>query len=141
MTDGKGDFLPKLFGTDGVRGIANKELSPELAFKLGEAGANFLRSKGRKLVVGRDTRFSGDLLESALVAGICAAGCRALLLGIIPTPAIAYLTKKFKADGGVVISASHNPAEYNGIKFFDAQGVKLSEEAEEKIESLIDAKK
>lgn len=135
---GQVNTLPKWFGTDGVRGVANLDLSPELAFKLGEAGALFLAKKTRKLVVGRDTRASGDLLESAIVSGICAAGCDALHLGVVPTPAVAYLTRKLKADGGVVISASHNPAEYNGIKFFDASGIKLSADQEEQVEELIE---
>lgn len=130
--------MPKWFGTDGVRGIANLELTPELAFKLGEAGAAFLADKAKKLVVGRDTRVSGDLLESAVISGICASGSSALHLGVVPTPTVAYLTRELGADGGVVVSASHNPAEYNGVKFFDASGIKLSEDQEERIEALIE---
>ncbi len=130
--------MPKLFGTDGVRGIANTDLTPELTFKLGRAGANFLKGRSNKIVVGRDTRLSGDLLESSLLSGICSAGCTGVNLGVIPTPAVAFLTRQLGADGGVVISASHNPAEYNGIKFFDKNGVKLKEEDEEKVEELMD---
>lgn len=130
--------MSKLFGTDGVRGVANRELTPELAFELGRAGAQFLQSRAKKIVIGRDTRRSGDLLEAALVSGICAAGTNAVLLGVIPTPAVAYLTRQLGADGGAVISASHNPSEYNGIKFFDDAGIKLSEAQEEKIEKLIE---
>jgi phosphoglucosamine mutase len=128
--------LTRLFGTDGVRGIANQDLSPELAFKLGQAGARLLGSKERKgsIVVGKDTRISGDLLEAALVAGICSAGVDALRVGVLPTPAIAYLTKALGANSGVVISASHNPADYNGIKFFDAKGFKLPDGLEDRIE-------
>ena len=118
--------MSRLFGTDGVRGIANSELTPELAFRLGEAAGAFLSDEGRgRIVVGKDTRISGDMLEAALVAGICSAGSDALLAGIIPTPAVAFLTRELGADGGVVISASHNPAEYNGIKFFSRDGFKL----------------
>ncbi|HEY5517963.1 MAG TPA: phosphoglucosamine mutase, partial [Coriobacteriia bacterium] len=128
--------MPRLFGTDGVRGIANAELTPELAFRLGEAAAFFLSEGGRgRLVVGKDTRISGDMLEAALVAGICSAGCDALLAGIVPTPAVAFLTRELGADGGVVISASHNAAEYNGIKFFSLEGFKLPDELEDRIES------
>ncbi|MDI6891419.1 MAG: phosphoglucosamine mutase [Actinomycetota bacterium] len=131
--------MGRLFGTDGVRGIANDDLSPELAFKLGWAGASFLIPRGSKgkIVVGRDTRISGDLLESALVTGICSAGVDVLKVGVMPTPGIAYLTRVLGANAGVVISASHNPAEYNGIKFFDSTGFKLSDETEDKIEELM----
>lgn len=130
--------MEKLFGTDGIRGIANKDLTPELAFKVGRAGG-YILSKGNKgkILVGKDTRISGDMLESALVAGITSVGLDVVLLGIIPTPAVAYLTRKYKALGGVVISASHNPGEYNGIKFFNNEGLKLSDEAENKIEESI----
>jgi len=130
--------LTRLFGTDGVRGIANQDLSPELAFKLGQAGAMILASDGTKgsIVVGKDTRISGDLLESALISGICSAGVDAYRVGVMPTPAIAYLTRNLGASAGVVISASHNPAEYNGIKFFNSEGFKLSDALEDKIEIL-----
>lgn len=111
--------MGRMFGTDGVRGIANKELTADLAYKLGKAGA-FILTEGThrsKILVGMDTRISGDMLESALVAGILSVGAEAICVGVIPTPAIAYLTRKYNADAGVVISASHNPVEYNGIKF------------------------
>lgn len=130
--------MARLFGTDGVRGIANQDLSPELAFKLGQAGAILLSaSRKGKIVVGRDTRISGDLLETALISGICSAGVDVVKVGIMPTPAIAYLTRASEADAGVVISASHNPVEYNGIKFFSQEGFKLSDEMEDKIEALV----
>lgn len=130
--------MGRLFGTDGVRGVANRELTPELAFKLGEAAGHFLGEKGRgRIVVGMDTRRSGDLLEAALVAGICSSGASALRAGIVPTPAVAFLARELGADGGVVISASHNPAEYNGIKFFDRDGFKLPDEIEDEIEEFL----
>lgn len=125
--------MARLFGTDGVRGVANADLSPELAFKLGFSGALVL-GKGR-FVIGRDPRASGGLLESAVVAGVCAAGADALQVGVMPTPAIAYLTKALGATGGIVVSASHNPAQYNGIKFFDSVGFKLPDEKEDEIEA------
>lgn len=129
----------KLFGTDGVRGVANDDLSPELAFKLGKSGAMSLITAGRRgrIVVGKDPRLSADLLESALVSGIMAAGSDVLKVGILSSPAIAYLTHFLGADAGIVISASHNPAEYNGIKFFDSMGRKLAEDVEGKIEELV----
>ena len=131
--------MGRLFGTDGVRGIANKELTVELAFKLGQAGAYVLTEevKKPKFIIGKDTRISGDMLESALAAGLCSVGAEVILVGVIPTPAVAYLTRLYEADAGIVISASHNPMEYNGIKFFNNKGFKLSDEIEEKIESLI----
>jgi phosphoglucosamine mutase len=130
-------MMARLFGTDGVRGIANADLTPELAFKLGEAAGHFLGDRGRgRIVVGRDTRRSGDLLEAALVAGICAGGADALLAGVIPTPAIALLVRELGADGGVVISASHNAPEYNGIKFFSREGFKLPDDLEDEIETF-----
>ena len=128
--------MGKLFGTDGVRGVANRELTPELAFKLGRAGAAVL-AQGRtrvRVVVGKDTRISGDMLEAALVAGICSVGGDVLKVGIVPTPAVAWLTKSLGADAGVVISASHNPVADNGIKFFSSQGFKLPDPVEEEIE-------
>ncbi|MBQ6948360.1 MAG: phosphoglucosamine mutase, partial [Firmicutes bacterium] len=113
--------MGKLFGTDGVRGIANKELTPELAFNLGKAGAYVLsKDKGEErpvVLIGKDTRVSGDMLEDALSAGILAMGGNVIKVGVLPTPAIAYLVRQYKADAGVVISASHNPFEFNGIKF------------------------
>lgn len=130
--------MGRLFGTDGVRGVANRDLTPELAFKLGEAAGHFLGEKGRgRIVVGMDTRRSGDLLEAALVAGICSSGASALRAGIVPTPAVAFLARELGADGGVVISASHNPAEYNGIKLFDRDGFKLPDEIEDEIEEFL----
>lgn len=130
--------MGKLFGTDGVRGIANKDLTPELAYKIGRAGAYILaREKKGKIVVGKDTRLSGDMLEAALTAGICSMGLDVISVGIMPTPAVAYLTRKYEALAGVVISASHNPGEYNGIKFFDSKGFKLPDEVEEEIEDII----
>lgn len=133
--------MGRMFGTDGVRGIANKELTAETAYNLGRAGA-FVLTKGAhkpKILVGMDTRISGDMLENALVAGILSVGAEAICLGIVPTPAVAYLTKKHGADAGVVISASHNPVEYNGIKFFNSKGYKLSDELEDKIQSIIES--
>lgn len=131
--------MRKLFGTDGVRGVANTELTPELAFKLGKFGAHVLiRGKEKAtIVIGRDTRISGDLLEHALVSGILSAGCDALCVGVVPTPAISYLTKHLNADAGIVISASHNPVEFNGIKFFNKDGFKLNDEIELEIEKYI----
>lgn len=128
------------FGTDGVRGIANKTLTPEMALNVGKAGAAVLgKNGGRKyVVVGRDTRISGQMLEAALVAGICSAGMNVLKTGIMPTPAVAYLTRALGAAGGVVISASHNPMEDNGIKFFGPGGYKLSGEQEAEIEYLME---
>ena len=136
-------ILGKYFGTDGVRGVANIELDAMLAFKIGAAAAYILSQEQKqggkaKLLIGKDTRISSDMLESALVAGICSVGADVELLGVIPTPAIAYLTIKHKADAGIVISASHNSYEYNGIKIFAGSGYKLSDELEGKIEALID---
>lgn len=132
--------MSKLFGTDGVRGIANKELSPELAFKIGHIGASLLApsNKRGKIVIGKDTRVSGDLLESALISGICSAGVDVLRVGVITTPAVSYLTKSYSADAGIVISASHNPAEYNGIKLFGSMGYKIPDEVEDEIEKRIE---
>lgn len=129
-----------MFGTDGVRGVANQDLIPDLALKLGRAGAYVLsrKSSGAPIVVGRDTRISGDMLEAALIAGICSAGVNVLKVGIIPTPAIAYLTRSLGAGGGVVISASHNPVADNGIKFFGPDGFKLSDGTETEIERLVE---
>ncbi|WP_202709972.1 phosphoglucosamine mutase [Sporosalibacterium faouarense] len=131
--------MGRLFGTDGVRGIANKELTVELAYKLGRAGAYVLTKdkKNTKIVIGKDTRISGDMLEAALLAGICSVGVDVLSIGIVPTPAVSYLTRKYEADAGVVISASHNPVEYNGIKFFNSKGYKLSDDIENEIEDIV----
>jgi phosphoglucosamine mutase len=132
--------LGRLFGTDGVRGVANLELTAELAYKLGQAGAYVLTSETKhtpKILVGMDTRISGDMLEASLVAGLCSVGAEVACLGIAPTPTVAYLTRYYNADAGVVISASHNPYEFNGIKFFNSKGYKLSDALEERIESII----
>jgi len=129
-----------MFGTDGVRGVANTELTAETAYKLGRAGA-YVLTKGThkpKILVGKDTRISGDMLEDALVSGILSVGAEAVRVDVIPTPAIAYLTRKYNADAGVVISASHNPVEYNGIKFFNGEGFKLSDELEDRIQRVIE---
>lgn len=131
--------MARLFGTGGVRGIANTELSCELAFRLGQASAYVLASDVHRptILVGRDTRLSGEMLESALVAGICSVGARAVLVEVLPTPAIAYLTRFYEADAGAVISASHNTVEYNGIKFFDKNGYKLPDAIEDRIEEIV----
>ena len=131
--------MGRLFGTDGARGVANSELTPELAFKLGKAGAHVLsRDKERPVVIiGKDTRLSGDMLEDALSAGILAVGGNVIKVGVLPTPAIAHLVKVYQADAGVVISASHNPFEYNGIKFFNGDGFKLDDSIEYEIEDII----
>ena len=107
--------MGRMFGTDGVRGIANKELTSQMAYNLGRAGAYVLTEGAHKpkILVGKDTRISGDMLEAALVAGILSVGAEAIILGVIPTPAVAHLTRKYGADAGVMISASHNPVEYN----------------------------
>ena len=126
--------MARLFGTDGVRGIANVELTCEMAYRLGQAAAIYL---GKTIVVGRDTRRSGDMLGAALSAGIMSAGGTVLEAGIIPTPGVALLVREMRAAGGAVISASHNPPEYNGIKFFDAQGFKLPDAVEDEIEAFI----
>ena len=132
--------MGSLFGTDGVRGIANVELTGEMAFALGRAGAQVLSrdSKQPRIIIGRDTRISGDMLECALVAGILSSGAAAVLAGVMTTPGVAYLVKKMELDAGVVISASHNPVEYNGIKFFDKNGEKLSDAQEERIEAAME---
>ncbi len=132
--------MGRLFGTDGVRGVANDELSPLLAMQLGQAGATVLtREKDHKptIMVGCDTRISGDMLAHALMAGVCSVGANAVYVGVVPTPAVAYLTKRYRVDAGVVISASHNPVEFNGIKFFDGDGYKLPDALEDEIEAYI----
>lgn len=132
--------MARLFGTDGVRGVANEELTPTLAMQLGQAGAYVLtKEKEHKptIMVGCDTRISGDMLANALMAGACSVGANCIYVGVIPTPAVAYLTQKYRVDAGVVISASHNPVEFNGIKFFDENGYKLPDQLEDEIESLI----
>ncbi len=134
--------MARLFGTDGVRGVANEELTPLLAMQLGQAGAYVLTKENDHkptIMVGCDTRISGGMLANALMAGACSVGANAVYVGVLPTPAIAYLTRKYKVDAGVVISASHNPVEFNGIKFFDGNGYKLPDSLEDEIESMIRA--
>lgn len=132
--------MGKYFGTDGVRGVANRELTPELAFRIGRCGAYVLTrdTKKPKVVIGRDPRISGQMLEAALVAGLLSIGAEVIRLGVIPTPGVAYLTRALGADAGIVISASHNPVADNGIKFFGADGFKLSDDLEAAIERLLD---
>ena len=132
--------MTRMFGTDGVRGIANKDLTPDLAYQLGKAGAFVLTEGTHKptILVGKDTRISGDMLEAAMVAGILSVGANVIPVGVVPTPAIAYLTRKYNADAGVMISASHNPVEFNGIKFFDQKGLKLNDHIEDKIQHIIE---
>ncbi|MGN0169786.1 MAG: phosphoglucosamine mutase [Lachnospiraceae bacterium] len=132
--------MSRLFGTDGVRGVAGSELTIQLATQLGQAGASILTreiSHQPTIIVGCDTRVSGGMLSNALMAGICSVGANAVYVGIVPTPAVAFLTRFYKADAGVVISASHNPAEFNGIKFFNRDGYKLPDSLEDEIENLI----
>jgi phosphoglucosamine mutase len=133
--------LGKLFGTDGVRGVANESLGAQLAYGLGRAGAHVLAGRTKhspSIIVGKDTRISGDMLEAALIAGICSTGAHALSIGVVPTPAVAALIRIYKADAGVMISASHNSFEYNGIKFFDSRGYKLPDSLEDEVESYIE---
>lgn len=131
--------MNSLFGTDGVRGVANQKLNSQLAYDLGRAGAYCLTNAlhNAKILIGKDTRASGDMLESALVAGICSAGAEAVVACTLPTSAVAYLTREMGFDAGIMISASHNTVEYNGIKFFNGQGYKLADEIEDRIESII----
>ena len=131
--------MGRLFGTDGVRGVANKELTPMLAFEIGRAAAFVLAEKQERpvFVIGKDTRVSGDMLENALTAGILSVGGNVIKLGVIPTPAVAYLVRHYEADAGVVISASHNSFEYNGIKIFNGDGFKLDDSIEERIEDIV----
>lgn len=132
--------MGKYFGTDGVRGVANTELTPELAFKLGRFGGYILTKDAEKakVLIGRDTRISGHMLEGALVAGLLSIGVEVMRLGVISTPGVAYLTKVLGAQAGVMISASHNPVQDNGIKFFGPDGFKLTDEQEDEIEELLD---
>jgi phosphoglucosamine mutase len=131
--------MGRLFGTDGVRGIANRDLSCELAFKIGAVGAYVLTNEvhSPRILVGMDTRKSGTMLGAALSAGICSVGGDVLDVGVLPTPAMAYLVRLYEADAAVMISASHNTMEYNGIKWFDKSGFKLLDEIEDRIESII----
>lgn len=132
--------MKKYFGTDGVRGVANEGLTPELAFKLGRVGGYVLTKEREnpKVIIGRDTRISGHMLEGALLAGLLSIGAEVMRLGVISTPGVAYLTKTMSADAGIMISASHNPVEDNGIKFFGPDGFKLTDEQELEIERLMD---
>lgn len=131
--------MGRLFGTDGVRGVANLELTPTLAFRLGQAGAYILSKEQPhpRIIIGKDTRISGDMLEAALIAGICSVGADVLQVGVLPTPGIALLTRRLDVSAGVVISASHNPMEDNGIKFFSSTGYKLPDSVEEEIENIV----
>lgn len=132
--------MGRLFGTDGIRGIANRELTCELATQLGRAAAKVLINKSNKhpkVIIGKDTRLSSDMLESAMAAGLCSVGASVVMLGVVPTPAVAYLVGKYKADAGIMISASHNSYEYNGIKIFSGDGYKLPDDLEERIEDII----
>ncbi len=133
--------MGRLFGTDGARGIANTEISCELALKIGRAAAMVLSEPGNgkklRVLIGTDTRKSGDMLTGALASGFCSVGCDVELTGVVPTPAVAFLVKEYSYDAGVMISASHNPCEYNGIKIFRSDGYKLPDETEEKIEAII----
>ena len=133
--------MGKYFGTDGVRGVANKELTAEMAYSIGRCGGYVLAGgvERPKVVIGMDTRISGLMLESALIAGLLSIGADVIRLGVVSTPAVAYLTRTLKADAGVMISASHNPVQDNGIKFFGGDGFKLSDETENRIEELMDA--
>lgn len=133
--------MGRLFGTDGVRGIANKDLTNELAMKIGAAAATVLLKEAKSakptVLIGKDTRASGDMLEAALTAGLCSVGCNVLSVGVVPTPAVAYLVSKYECEAGIMISASHNPCEYNGIKIFQKTGYKLDDAIEEEIEAII----
>ena len=136
--------MRKYFGTDGIRRIANTELSPELVYKVAKAGAYVLSkhvNHAPTILIGMDTRISGTLIESAMTAGFLSYGANVKLLGVIPTPGVAYLTKKLKADAGVVISASHNTYEFNGVKYFSNKGMKIPDEIEEEIEEIMDSNK
>lgn len=133
--------MGRMFGTDGVRGVAGKELTIDLAMKLGQAGAYVLSKNTNEkpnILVGCDSRISGDMLSNALMAGICSVGANVVFAGVLPTPAIAYITKAKGFNAGVVISASHNPMEFNGIKFFSNKGYKLPDEIEDEIQSYIE---
>lgn len=133
--------MRKYFGTDGIRGIANSELTPELVYKVSKAGAYvFSKHKGTSplILIGKDTRLSGDLIENSITAGLLSYGANVIHLGVIPTPAVAFLTRELKADASIVISASHNSYEYNGIKFFGSNGMKIADSIEEEIEEVME---
>jgi phosphoglucosamine mutase len=132
--------MGKLFGTDGIRGISNEyPMTAEMALNLGRAIAYLYKRQGHKprIIIGKDTRLSGDMFESAIISGICSMGVNAISVGVISTPGIAFLTSNMRADAGIVISASHNPMQDNGIKIFNSDGFKLSDEKENHIEELI----
>ena len=132
--------MGKLFGTDGVRGVAGKDLTCELSLQIGRGMAAVLtKLDGHrpKILIGKDTRVSGDMLESTLAAGLCSVGADVVLLGVIPTPGVAYLVRKYQADAGIMISASHNPMEFNGIKIFGPEGYKLTDDEEDEIERML----
>ena len=132
--------MGRLFGTDGARGVANSELTCELSMQIGRAAAMVLTenlSHRPKVMIGMDTRASSEMLEASIAAGLCSVGADVLLLGVVPTPAVAFLVKEYGYDAGVMISASHNPCEYNGIKIFQSTGYKLPDELENEIESII----
>lgn len=133
--------MGRLFGTDGVRGIANKDLTNELAMQIGAAAATVLLKEAKSskptVLIGKDTRASGDMLDAALTSGLCSVGCNVLSVGIVPTPAVAYLVGKYECEAGIMISASHNPCEYNGIKIFQKNGYKLDDAIEDEIEAII----
>ena len=131
--------MGRLFGTDGARGVANSEISCELAMNIGKAAAMVLTKGTHKprVLIGKDTRISGDMLEAAIASGLCSVGADVMTLGVVPTPAVAYLVKRYNYDAAVMISASHNPCEYNGIKIFKSDGYKLPDEIEEEIEAII----
>lgn len=131
--------MQNLFGTDGVRGVANRELTPEMAFRIGRICAYLMKQKGEHSfsLVGKDTRRSGDMLEGALIAGICSSGMDVRCLGVLSTPAVAFLTRELKAAAGVIISASHNPIEDNGLKIFSSTGFKISDQTEKEIEQIL----
>ena len=126
--------MGRIFGTDGARGIANTELTCELSMQIGRAAAMVLlensHGKRPKVLIGKDTRASSDMLESAICAGLCSVGADVMLLGVVPTPAVAFLVREYEYDAGVMISASHNPCEYNGIKIFQSNGFKLPDKLE-----------
>ena len=132
--------MGRLFGTDGARGVANADLTPILAMNIGRAAAMVLTSEEVEqptFIIGKDTRISGDMLEGALIAGLCSVGANVKLLGVVPTPAVAYLVGKYGADAGIMISASHNPFEFNGIKIFSSDGCKLPDDLENRIEEIV----
>lgn len=132
--------MGRLFGTDGARGVANTELTCELAMNIGRAAAMVLTNQSDKkpvVVIGKDTRLSSDMLEGAIISGLCSVGANVITLGVVPTPAVALLVKKYNADAGIMISASHNPFEFNGIKIFSGTGFKLPDNLEEEIESIV----